>query len=60
MKKKSTLAVAGARFSANVQNCPGAHPASYTMGTGSCPVFGSVTLPNTDQAHDKISVNYYE
>jgi len=27
----------GARLSANVQNGPGAHPASYTMGTGSFP-----------------------
>jgi len=25
----------GARFSAPVQTSPGAHPASYTMGTGS-------------------------
>ena len=25
----------GARFSAPVQTCPGAHPASCTMGTGS-------------------------
>jgi len=25
------------RFSAPVQICPGAHPASYTMGTGSFP-----------------------
>ena len=25
----------GARFFASVQTCPGAHPASYTMGTGS-------------------------
>jgi len=25
----------GARFSAPVQTGPGAHPASYTMGTGS-------------------------
>jgi len=24
----------GLRFSAPVQTCPGAHPASYTMGTG--------------------------
>ena len=24
----------GARFSASVQTCPGAHPASYTMGRG--------------------------
>jgi len=28
----------GARFSAPVQTGPGAHPASYTMGTGSFPV----------------------
>jgi hypothetical protein len=27
----------GARFSAFVQTGPGAHPASYTMGTGSLP-----------------------
>ena len=27
----------GARFSAPVQNGPGANPASYTMGTGSFP-----------------------
>ena len=27
----------GARFSAPIQTSPGAHPASYTMGTGSFP-----------------------
>jgi len=27
----------GARFSAPIQNGPGAHPASFTMGTGSFP-----------------------
>jgi len=27
----------GARFSATVQTGPGAHPVSYTMGTGSFP-----------------------
>jgi hypothetical protein len=27
----------GARFSVPVRNDPGAHPASYTMGTGSSP-----------------------
>jgi len=27
----------GARFSAPVQTCPGVHPASYTLGTGSFP-----------------------
>jgi hypothetical protein len=29
--------VVGARFSAHVQTDPGAHPPSYTMGTGSFP-----------------------
>jgi hypothetical protein len=33
----SNPGVVGARFSAPVQNGPGAHPASYTMGTGSLP-----------------------
>jgi len=33
--KKSRLGGGGARFSAPVQTGPGAHPASYTMGTGS-------------------------
>jgi hypothetical protein len=28
----------GSRFSASVQTVPGAHPASYTMGTGPFPV----------------------
>ena len=32
-----SLSVGGARFSAPVQTCPGAHPASCTMGTGSFP-----------------------
>ena len=27
----------GAKFSATVQTCPGAHPTSYTMGTRSFP-----------------------
>ena len=27
----------GATFSATVHSCPGAHPGSYTMGTGSLP-----------------------
>ena len=31
----------GARFSANVQTGPGAHPASCTMGTGSFPMVKS-------------------
>jgi hypothetical protein len=37
-----------ARFSAPVQTGPGAHPASYTMGTGSFP---GVKLPGRDADH---------
>ena len=36
----------GARFSASVQTGPGAHPASYTMGTGS--LFPGVKWPGRD------------
>ena len=32
----------GTIFLALVQTGPGAHPASYTMGTGSCPEDGNV------------------
>jgi len=38
----------GARFSAPVQTGPGAHPASYTMGTGSFP---GVKRPGRDVEH---------
>jgi hypothetical protein len=38
----------GARFSAPVQTCPGAHPASYAMGTGS---FSGVKLPGRGVDH---------
>ena len=38
----------GARFSAPVQTGPGAHPASYTMGTGSFP---GVKRPGRDVDH---------
>jgi hypothetical protein len=31
------ITAGGVRFSAPVQTGPGAHPASYTMGTGSFP-----------------------
>ena len=34
----------GARFSSRVQTGPGAHPASYTMGTGSFPVLTLIVL----------------
>jgi len=38
----------GARFSAPVQTCPGAHPASYTMGTGP---FAGVKRPGCGVDH---------
>ena len=38
----------GARFSAPVQNGPGAYPASYTMGTGS---FAGVKRPGRGVDH---------
>ena len=39
----------GARFSAPVQTCPGAHPASCTMGTES--LFGEVKRPRRGVNH---------
>jgi hypothetical protein len=38
----------GARFFAHVQTGPGAHPTSYTMGTGSFP---GVKRPGRDADH---------
>jgi len=38
----------GERISAPVQNSPGAHPASYTMGTGSFP---GLKLPGLGLSH---------
>jgi hypothetical protein len=38
----------GARYSAHVQTCPGAHPVSYTMGTGS---FQGVYWPERGDEH---------
>ena len=52
-----------ARFSAPVQTCPGAYPASYTMGTGSFPwvkLSGrGVDHPPTDRAVVKDRVELY-
>ena len=42
----------GARFSAPVQTAPGAHPASYTMGTGSFP---GVKRPGSGVDHPPLS-----
>jgi hypothetical protein len=42
----------GARFSAPVQTGPGAHPASYTMGTGSFP---GVKRPGRGVDHPPLS-----
>jgi len=41
-----------ARFSAPVQTVPGAHPASYTICTGS---FSGVKRPNCDADHRHLS-----
>ena len=43
----------GARFSAPVQTGPGAHPTTYTMGTGSVPV---VKLPGRGDDHSPPSI----
>ena len=42
----------GERFSASSQTGPGAHPASYTMGTGSFP---GVKRPGRDDDHPPTS-----
>jgi hypothetical protein len=53
----------GVRFSAPVQNGPGAHPASYTMSTGSFPGLNrpgrGVNLPPTSSAEVKERVELY-
>jgi len=53
----------GARFSAPVQTCPGTHPASYTMGTGSFPEENrpghGVDHPPLSSAEDKERVELY-
>ena len=53
----------GARFSASVETDPGAHPASYTMGTGSFPGVkrpgGGVDLLPLSSAEVKERVELY-
>jgi len=53
----------GARFSAPFQTCPGGHPASYTMGTGSFPGVkrpgGGVDHPPPSSADVKERVGLY-
>ena len=54
----------GARFSAPVQTGPGAHPASYTMGTGSCPGVKSgrgvaLTTPFSAEVKERIGLYLY-
>jgi len=53
----------GERFSASIQTGPGAHPASYTMGTGSFPGVkspgGSVDHPPPSRAKVKERVELY-
>jgi hypothetical protein len=43
----------GARFSAPIQTGPGAHPASYTVGTGSFP---GVKRPGRGVYHPPVSI----
>jgi len=45
----------GARFSTPVQTVPGAHPASYTMGTGSFLGGGVVNPPGRGIDHPPLS-----
>ena len=55
----------GVRFSAPVQNGPGAHPASYTTGTGSLPgVKGpgrgvDQPLPYSAEAKERVELYIY-
>ena len=53
----------GSRFSAPVQTGPGAHPALYTVGTGSLPGVkrpgGGVDRPSPSSAEVKERVNLY-
>jgi hypothetical protein len=53
----------GARFSASVHTGPGAHPASYTMGTGSFPEANrpgcGVDHPSTSSAEVKERAGLY-
>jgi len=55
----------GARYSAFIQTSPGAHPASYKMGTGSFPSIkhgrGMVLTnhPHLAEVKDKVELNLY-
>ena len=55
----------GPRFSAHVQNGPGAHPASYTMGTRSLPGVkrpgrgADQPPPSKCQGHERVGLYLY-
>jgi len=55
----------GARFSAPVQTGPGAHPASYTMGTGSFPGVKRMvrgvdhTPPSSAEVKERVKIYLY-
>jgi hypothetical protein len=55
----------GMRFSAPVQTGPGAHPASYTVGTGSFPVVNwlgrgiDYSLPHSAEVKERVKIHLY-
>ena len=55
----------GARFSAPVQTCPGAHPASCTIGTGSFPEVkqpgrgADYPPPSKRRGHERVGLYLY-
>jgi len=55
----------GARFSALVQTSPGAHPASYTLGTGLFPGIKQLgrdvnhTPPSSNKVKERVEIYLY-
>ena len=55
----------GARFSAPVQTCAGAHPASYTLGTGSFPgsraagAWRCPPIPSSAEVKERVQLYLY-
>ena len=64
-KRSGDRITVGARFSAPVQTGPGAHPASYTMGTGSFPGIkrprrGVDYLPQSSaEVEERVELHFY-
>jgi hypothetical protein len=49
----------GRDFAAPIQNGPGAHPASYKMGTGSFPVLSSWGVASSTEVKERIKLHIY-